>query len=96
MPAILLGIERLSQCPLQFSAQLRHLQRAPLAEKKAFILQLADQVVESCTLNDIAITFQPTHDGQDYVHNYARMLCHFGSLVMEFRNAGLREMVNKF
>ena len=45
---------------------------------------LAAQVVEECTLIDICGDVTET---DDHVYNYARVLCHYGALMLEFRDA---------
>lgn len=40
-----------------------------------------------CSLIDSAFTGKKTSDNRDGVYNYACVLCHYGSLVMEFRDA---------
>ncbi len=41
-------------------------------------------MVEKCTLIDNSFTDKVVTDAGDHVYNYARVLCHFGALVMEF------------
>lgn len=53
----------------------------------AFINKMAQMVVNKCTLIDAAFTGGPVADKGDGKYNYARTLCHYGSLVMEFRDA---------
>jgi hypothetical protein len=60
---------------------------APASEKSAFISKMARMVVECCSLIEGSFTGGPIRDKQDGVYNYARVLCHYGSLVMEFRDA---------
>ena len=60
---------------------------APASEKSAFISKIARMVVECCSLIEGSFTGGPIRDEQDGVYNYARVLCHYGSLVMEFRDA---------
>jgi len=56
-------------------------------EKLAYILSIAEKVVEKCSLIEGALTNEAVEDKDDGVYNYARVLCHFGSLVMELRDA---------
>ena len=49
-----------------------------------YMRTLANQVVQDCTLIDITSDVANT---EDCVHNYARVLCHYGALVLEFRDA---------
>ena len=59
------------------------------AEKFIFIKDIAQKVVDRLTL--VESSFLPGEgddtDEGDGAYNYARVLCHFGSLVMEFRDA---------
>ena len=52
--------------------------------KLAYVHRLAAQVVEECTLIDICGDVSET---DDHVYNYTRVLCHYGALVLEFRDA---------
>lgn len=56
-------------------------------EKLAFIEKISRKVVESCSLIQGSFTNGKIVDKDDGVYNYARVLCHYGSLVMEFRDA---------
>lgn len=56
-------------------------------EQLAFITKMARMVVDRCSIIDGAFTGEEVCDAGDGVYNYARILCHFGSLVMEFRDA---------
>ena len=56
-------------------------------EKLAFINRIAKEVVERCSLIDGSFTHEEVPEKEDGVYNYARVLCHYGSLVMEFRDA---------
>lgn len=69
---------------------------APKPQRLAFICKMARMVVDKCSLVESAFTIETaTANGgaamasatsDDGVYNYARVLCHFGSLVMEFRD----------
>lgn len=48
---------------------------------------MAEKVVNRCSLTDSAFTGEATSSNGDGVYNYAWILCHHGSLVMEFRDA---------
>lgn len=50
----------------------------------AFGQVVASQVVEECTLID---AFGEVAETNDHVYNYARFLCHYGTLVLEYRDA---------
>ena len=56
-------------------------------QQRTYVRQLATQVVEKCTLIEHAFTDEKVVDLGDHVYNYARVLCHFGALVMEFTDA---------
>lgn len=58
-----------------------------LEQQKSYIRKLAYQVVNRCTLIDNALTGGEVSDAGDHVYNYARVLCHYGALVMEFTDA---------
>ena len=51
-----------------------------------YVRQLAEQVVERCTLIDIT-SYGNVADTEDHIYNYARVLCHYGSMLIEFRDA---------
>ena len=46
--------------------------------------RIASQVVEDCTLIDTSGAVVETND---HVYNYAKVLCHYGALILEFRDA---------
>ena len=50
-------------------------------EKLAFINSISKTVVDGCFTND------DVADSEDGVYSYTRILCHYGSLVMEFWDA---------
>ena len=56
-------------------------------EQYSFLKSIAMQVVDKCTIVEGAITGDPVEVTKDCVHNYAHVLCHLGSLVMEVRDA---------
>ena len=59
------------------------------SEKHAYIRQIAQKVVDKATIVDSA--FFPCdareEDISDTVYNYSRVLCHYGALISEFRDA---------
>ena len=61
--------------------------RSSLQQQYAFVRSIAFQVVEKCTLVDGALTRETVSNINDGVYNYARVLCHYGALIMEFRDA---------
>ena len=63
------------------------LKKAGKVQQLAFINEIALAVVEKCTLVEDAFTGQPIEETEDGMYNYSRVLCHFGSLVMEIRDA---------
>ena len=63
------------------------IQSADKATQLAFIEDLARKVVERCSIIEESFTGKMKDDFNDGAFNYARVLCHFGSLVMEFRDA---------
>ena len=65
------------------------LKEAGKPEQLAFINDIAQAVAEKCTLIDSAFSniTSDTGDIWDGVYNYARVLCQFGALIMEFRDA---------
>ena len=58
-------------------------------KKKAFITNLAESVVEEFALVEEAFNYKQIAecDNTDHVYNYARTICHYGSLIMEFMDA---------
>lgn len=54
--------------------------KAPVKEQKGFIESIAKKVVDRSTLVDSAFFGCGTPDTDDKVYNYARVLCHYGSL----------------
>lgn len=65
------------------------LQQAGKSEKLAFISNIAQAVVEKCTLVEEAYSGNPSDvsDDGDGMYNYACVLCHFGALLMEYRDS---------
>lgn len=61
--------------------------KASDSEKLDFINEMARKVVNRCSLIEGSLTNEAVVDIEDGVYNYARILCHYGSLVMEFRDA---------
>ena len=50
-------------------------------------MKISRTVVERCSLIEGSLTDEAVVDKEDGVYNYAQILCHFGSLVMELRDA---------
>lgn len=78
-----LGVTKLDS-PLQLPPGLRE---GDSQSQLSFLRRLALQVVDRCTLVGAALTRDKVVETQDGVYNYARVLCHFGALVMEFLDA---------
>lgn len=76
----ILGVTKLNS-KLQLPPGIYH---ASKQQQLAYIRSLATQVVEECTLID---TTNDVAETDDQVYNYARVLCHYGALVLEFRDA---------
>lgn len=54
--------------------------------KLEYISSIAREVVQKCTLVR-GTYFDCVEESNDGVYNYARVLCHYGALIMEFRDA---------
>ena len=63
------------------------LHKASAVEQLTFINDISKIVVEHCSLVQGSLTNETVVDNNDGVYNYARILCHYGSLMMEFRDA---------
>lgn len=64
------------------------LKKAGKVKQLAFINEIALAVVEMCTSVEDAFTGQLIEETEDGMYNYSmRILCHFGSLVMEIQDA---------
>ena len=61
--------------------------KSSVAQQYAYLQTVAAQVVDQCTLIEGALTGESVMETEDGVYNYARVLCHFGSLIMEVRDA---------
>jgi len=64
-------------------------QKGTPSQKLSYIKDIAKKVVDKLTLvNSAFLCGAPeTSDGDDHVYNYTRVLCHYGALVAEFRDA---------
>ena len=62
----------------------RGILRASVQRQWEFVKTLARQVVEDCTVMDVS---NDVTDTEDKVYNYARLVCHYGVLVLEFKDA---------
>ena len=81
-----MGIDSPDTVPENFVV-LAHLQQQSAAQQCHYIYSIAEVVVEKCTVVEEAITFQSVGDTGDMVYNYAKVLCHYGSLAIEFVDA---------
>ena len=62
-----------------------HIYKATIDQQRAYITSIAKQVVHQCTLVNESFVNGKVCDSGDHIYNYARVLCHFGTMVMEFR-----------
>ena len=58
--------------------------KADTNQQLRYIHHVATKVVQQCTVIDTNIDISDT---SDRVYNYARVLCHYGALILEFRDA---------
>ena len=58
--------------------------RASRIHKWEYIRQLSSKIVDVCTIVDIS---NDVKDTKDKVYDYARVLCHYGAMLLEFRDA---------
>ena len=63
------------------------LKQAGKPEQFAYISDIAQEVVERCTLVEEAFSDATIKDIKDGVYNYARVFCHYAAMLMEFRDA---------
>ena len=76
----ILGITKLDS-KVNLPPNVKHGQES---DKSQYIRNLASQVVGRCTLIDKAITGEVVTTTDDHKYNYARTLCHYGALIMEY------------
>ena len=69
--------------PVHLPPELTH-PSTPTQRQLQFVKRIASQVVDQCTLIDFCSVVQDTNDK---VYNYSRVVCHYSSLVVEFRDA---------
>lgn len=60
------------------------IRKAPEQVRLGYIYSIADQVVKECTLIDFCSDIVET---DDHVYNYARVMCHYGALILDFQDA---------
>lgn len=53
----------------------------------AYIVKLARQIVEECSINTNAILGNDVQNSDDEVYTYGRLFCHFESIALEFGDA---------
>ena len=56
----------------------------PASQQLQFVKNIASKIVKECTLINTCTEIQESDDG---VYNYARVLCHYGALITEFKDA---------
>ena len=56
-------------------------------EKRLYIESIAKKVVDRFGVVDSAFFDYGTDDTEDQSYNYARVLCHYGSLILEIQDA---------
>ena len=66
---------------------VKAMKKASPEVKKAFIDDLATKVVEKCSIVGESLTGKDIPKAEDGKYNYSRVLCHYGSLVLEFTDA---------
>ena len=64
-----------------------HLKGSSNKEKLKFVVQISSKVAEKCTIIKESILGQTINESGDGKNNYARTLCHFASLALEFTDA---------
>lgn len=79
----ILGIEKYDDTP----PDLPDIRGTSAEAKKAYIYDLAGKVVEKCGLIEDALLLNTVDGTCDGIYNYARVFCHYRSLVMEFMDA---------
>ena len=60
------------------------IRKAPEQVRLGYIYSIAEQVVKECTLIDF---FSDIVETDDHVYNYARVMCHYGALILDFQDA---------
>ena len=76
----ILGVQSLTS-PSQLPSGIS---KCSYSEQYAYVHGIATAVVEQCTLVDASFLGGEVDDQNDHIHNYAKVLCYFGSLLMEF------------
>ena len=60
--------------------------KVSINQQREYITSIAKQVVHQCILIGNDFVNEKVADSGDHIYNYARVLCHYGSIVMEFRD----------
>ena len=81
-----LGVEKADQLP-ENTCKFAQMQQKPLAEQREFVYSVARAVVEKCSIIGDSLVFVPVPETQDGVYNYAKVICHYGALALEFVDA---------
>ena len=81
-----LGIEKPDGIPSKLD-MIAQMQQQPEPVQRRFIYSIAEVVVAKCSIIGESFLFQPVPETDDGVYNYAKFLCHYGSLAMEFVDA---------
>ena len=63
---------------------LQTIKKGSQTQQFQYVNHIATEVVKKCTPLEQAYTDDDVDDLGDHVYNYARVLCHFGTLVLEF------------
>lgn len=75
------------QTPDEEPATLATIKSASPANKQKYIFDIAEQVLRRCAAIEDIILCRDTPDAGDGVNSYARLLCYYGLLAMEFEDA---------
>ena len=76
---------------MRFRNHCQTSRRRQLRREKTFLYDLADRVVQCCSLIEEPFLGKKIADTGDGVYNYARVLCHFASLALEFLDSWAEE-----
>ena len=80
----ILEIDNPEEEPASLSKVKKH---SSVEEKKKYITNVAEEIVKKYTIIEEALVNKKVSEQNDHINNYARIFCHFGSLVYEFTNA---------
>ena len=62
------------------------LKKAPISEQLCLVEEIAKKIVDRLTIV-LSAYLDITENSNDNIFNYTRNLCHYGSLMIEFRDA---------